>query len=140
MTGLPEGRNFLSSVAERIMDRTQHFLLFNYASVKHSPLGNSIGGWIECQTCQLTVSGIDTSMKTQVVTKALEEFGMLVCNQIETQNNTVCPGAVTEMGDIIVPVLANFLMSPDYICSRILNMCDPVFKELDQNDFVKRVL
>lgn len=74
---------------------------------------------------------LDSGMRTQVITKSLEEFGVLVCNQIETQNNTVCPGAVGEMGDIIVPVLANFLLSPDYVCSRILTMCDPVFKELD---------
>lgn len=70
-------------------------------------------------------------MRTQIVTKSLEEFGILVCHQIETANNTVCPGAVTEMGDIIVPVLANFIMSPDYICARVLKMCDAVFKELD---------
>jgi sphingomyelin phosphodiesterase len=83
---------------------------------------------------------IDSTIRSQVITKSLEEFGVLVCQQIETANNTVCPGAVTEMGDIIVPVLANFLLSPDYVCSRILSMCDPIFKELDQNDFVKRVL
>lgn len=64
----------------------------------------------------------------------------MVCHQIETANNTVCPGAVTEMGDIIVPVLANFLLSPDYICSRILQQCSPAFKELDQNEFVTRIL
>ncbi len=44
------------------------------------------------------------------------------------------------MGDIIAPVLANFLLSPDYICSRVLNKCDPVFRELNQTDFVTRVL
>ena len=52
----------------------------------------------------------------------------------------MCPGAVKIMGDVIVPVLANFLLSPDYVCSRILTMCDPVYKELSQDDFVTRVL
>lgn len=135
-----EGRNFLSTVAERIMDRTQHYLLFSYAYTKENILKSSVGDWLQCQTCKASVMALDGGMRTKVVTKSLEEFGVLVCNQIETANNTVCPGAVGEMGDIIVPVLANFLLSPDYVCSRILSMCDPVFKELDQNTFVNRVM
>lgn len=35
------------------------------------------------------------------------------------------------MAEVIIPTLTNFILSPDYLCSRVLAMCDPVFKELD---------
>jgi hypothetical protein len=44
------------------------------------------------------------------------------------------------MAEVIIPTLTNFILSPDYLCSRVLSMCDPIFKELDQNDFINRVL
>jgi len=40
-----------------------------------------------------------------------------------TTNGTVCHGAVKEMGDIIVPVIAQSLLSPDYFCSEFLSYC-----------------
>jgi len=53
----------------------------------------------------------------------------------------VCPGAVKEMGDIIVPVLADFLLSPEYMCNRVLDACNDVeFVVLENKDFVDRVL
>lgn len=52
----------------------------------------------------------------------------------------MCPGAVSEMADVIIPTLTNFILSPDYLCSRVLGMCDPVFKELDYNEYIGRVL
>jgi hypothetical protein len=79
-------------------------------------------------------------MRASVTVKALESFGVLVCDQIETANTTVCPGAVTEMGDIIVPVLTNFLLSSDYVCSRILHYCNKEYVELNETDYVTRVL
>ena len=86
------------------------------------------------------VQGIDSSIKSQVVTQALEEFSIMVCHQIETQNNTVCPGAVTEMADVIIPTLTNFILGPDYLCSRVLGMCDPIFKDISQADYITRVI
>ncbi len=59
MTGMPEGRHFLSNIAQKIMDRTQYMLKFNYAPVKHQ-LGSGIGDFLGCQTCKLAVSGLDT--------------------------------------------------------------------------------
>jgi hypothetical protein len=34
LTGMPDGRTFLSTVAEKIMERTQHYLMFSFASAK----------------------------------------------------------------------------------------------------------
>jgi hypothetical protein len=45
------------------------------------------------------------------------------------------------MGDIIIPVLADFLLSPDYMCNRALQVCNDVtFEVLDEKEYVDRVL
>ena len=56
-----DGRDFLSTIANKVMDRTQHHLLFNLAPLRsQSGLLGSVGGFLECQTCKLTVSGLDS--------------------------------------------------------------------------------
>ena len=84
--------------------------------------------------CKAACFGIDgiVGWKTKVITETVEEIGVLVCKEIEKdKNDTVCPGAVKEMGDVIVPALASFLFTSDYLCSRQLRLCPPVFRELD---------
>jgi len=44
------------------------------------------------------------------------------------------------MADVIIPTLTNFILGPDYLCSRVLGMCDPVFKDLNQSDYISRVM
>lgn len=39
-------------------------------------------------------------------------------------NATVCHGAVKEMGDVIIPVIENSLLDPDYFCSEFVGQCD----------------
>lgn len=36
----------------------------------------------------------------------IEKAAVLICADYVAMNDTVCPGAVKEMGDIIIPVLA----------------------------------
>ena len=59
-------------------------LLFNYAPAKKINLGSGFGDFLGCQTCKLTVSGLDSQIRSQVVTKSLEEFSIQVCHLIET--------------------------------------------------------
>lgn len=40
------------------------------------------------------------------------------------ENDTVCHGAVTEMSDVIVPVIAESILDPDYFCSAFLGYCE----------------
>ena len=45
------------------------------------------------------------------------------------------------MGDVIVPTLTNFVLSPDYLCAKIIESCDDVdFIELDAKEYVTRIL
>jgi hypothetical protein len=96
-------------------------LKFAHSIKRTTEKSGSTTSFLECESCKASVYALDSAIRTKVVTKALESFGVLVCNQIEKTNNTVCPGAVTEMGDVIVPTLTNFLLSPDYLCSRVLS-------------------
>jgi hypothetical protein len=76
-----EGRGFLSTLAQRIMDRAQHHLLFNLYPVRSvAQQVPQVGDFLQCQTCKLTVSGLDASIRSQVVTQALEEFSIMVCH------------------------------------------------------------
>lgn len=52
-------------------------------------------------------------------------FGVaeMICGQYVTPDQQVCHGAVTNMGEIIVPVLAESIFSPDYFCGEFLGYC-----------------
>lgn len=108
--------------------------------MKDSKATKAGDSFLACEACKASVFALDSSIKTKTITKALEQFAVLVCHSVEAQNTTVCPGAVQEMGDIIVPVLANFLLGPDYLCANVLNYCQTEFVEMSQADFVTRVL
>ena len=125
------GKPFLEHVTALIRDKV----------ATHSKY--SLGGitdWIECKACSGAVSGLDAAIKTSIIKDAIEAFGVIVCNQIEKHNNTVCPGAVKAMGDVIVPSMVNLLFSSDYICSRALQVCGDKFRELSDLDYVHRIL
>jgi sphingomyelin phosphodiesterase len=58
-----------------------------------------------------------------------------------SKNNTICPGIVKMMGDVIVPTLTKFALAPDYVCSKLVQSCDDVdFKILHHDDYIHRVL
>jgi len=98
------------------MDKTDPYLRMVYSSAASDDSEepeSSLGGMLKCQVCKKTVGTIDSELVKESVVSALEDFGILICDQTQSANATVCPGAVTEMGDIIVPVLTNFLLSPE---------------------------
>ena len=124
------GTQFLATVANHIMDSVNPLLKFTHSVKRTAERSESLGSFIGCETCKASVYALDSAVRTKTITKALESFAVLVCDQMESTNTTVCPGAVTEMGDIIVPTLTNFLLSPDYICGRVLDHCQEEFVEL----------
>jgi hypothetical protein len=76
-----------------------------------------------------------------VVTNTILKLAELICHKVESTNNTVCPGAVHEMGIIILPVLTNFTLSPDYMCNKVKPLCNEIeYKELNDTEFVERIL
>jgi hypothetical protein len=72
-----DGQDFLSYATNHIMKRAEPIMKFYYGTKKAT---GSISDWLECQSCKTTVFGLDIAVKSQIITNALEEFGVLVCN------------------------------------------------------------
>jgi hypothetical protein len=48
----------------------------------------------------------------------IEKVADTICADfIMTDNSTVCHGAVSEMAEVIVPVISESVLDPDYFCS-----------------------
>ena len=76
-----------------------------------------------CSTCKLGMKSLDTLLKSQSFINKLETFAIKICANDFVYNDTVCPGGVKNMGDILVPVLADSLLSADYMCAYFLEIC-----------------
>lgn len=66
---------------------------------------------------------MDDLLKSTKCLDYLEGLAIKICENGIVIDNSVCPGAVKEMGDILVPALANSLLSAEYMCSEILGEC-----------------
>jgi len=97
---------------------------------------------VSCDACYATMTAFDFMASSQSTIDYVESAGVFICaNFVETTNSTVCGSAVKEMGDIIIPVLTNFLLGPDYFCARALGLCtSPKFTIEKVDDYVDRVL
>jgi hypothetical protein len=69
------------------------------------------------------MTGFDYFFTKNGTVDLLERVAETICADYVVSNSTVCHGAVKEMGDIILPVLAESLLSPDYFCSEFLGVC-----------------
>jgi hypothetical protein len=72
--------------------------------------------------------------------KILEKVVEIVCADFIVPNATVCEGAVSEMGDVIVPVISNSLLKPDYFCSEFAGMCDTPYYMFFAEQWVEDLL
>lgn len=61
--------------------------------------------------------------------------------KIEGVDNTVCADMVNLMGASALSALGDGVFSEQRVCDELLGVCkSPKIKELDVNDYVKRVL
>lgn len=108
---------------------------------KEFNLNSVLNGGLGCDLCRLSVGSFDETFKSRLVTDALEGIGVQGCNQIMSKNTTICPGIVKMMGDVIVPTLTKFALSPDYVCNKLVQSCNDVdFRILTRESYVDRVL
>ena len=77
----------------------------------------------KCSLCKSGVSELDKLFTSQNATQAIEELAVMICAKYVVENSTVCSGAVKEMGDIILPVLASSLLDPEFFCTEFLGYC-----------------
>lgn len=91
--------------------------------------------------CKISVSAFDIYLNTRSTIDMLENVAAMICGEYVTPDQTVCHGAVTEMGDIIVPVLAESVFSPDYFCGEFLGYCTDVnYYVFYAEDWVEQLL
>jgi hypothetical protein len=71
------------------------------------------------------MGSLNTLINTRTTMDSLEKFGINICSIGGfVKNATVCPFVVKVMGDILLPVVSNSLLSSDYFCSSFLQVCD----------------
>ena len=70
----------------------------------------------------------------------LEGVATIICGKYVTPDQVVCHGAVKTMGDIIVPVLSESILSPDYFCGEFLGYCTPSNHVFYSEDWVDQLL
>ena len=94
---------------------------------------------ITCAICHASVASFDFVLSINFVRNTIENIISLICSHY--MEYEVCSGAVHEMGDILVPQMLNFVMSPSFSCARLAGFCSlPVWRTLDAQEYIDRVL
>jgi len=85
---------------------------------------------------------LDTFLKSESGLGKLENFAISLCEgPFIGLYPSVCEGAVTEMADILIPVLADSFLSADYMCAYMLGLCSsPVYTPYYAQDYVDSIL
>ena len=77
---------------------------------------------------------VDFFLSLNIVRNTAENIISLICSYYMTYE--VWSGAVHEMGDILVPQMINFVLSPSYSCARLAGFCSsPTWKTLDSQEY-----
>ena len=97
--------------------------------------------YLQCTMCKISVSSFDLFLTERSTEDMLEETAEIICGKYVTDDKAVCKGAVTEMGDIIIPVLSQSIFSPDYFCGEFLGYCStPSFYTFYAEEWVDKLL
>ena len=107
-------------------------------------LDRELGGlWqneVTCNVCHAVQGSFNWVLSREVVYKGLEQILIPVCTKF-FEDYTVCKGAVTEMGDVVIPQITDMVLTAEYACSRLYGFCDsPVYATLNPQDYVKRMI
>jgi len=102
--------------------------------------GQSVGDWVQCQLCKVSAAEFDSWLESKSAEELLEGAAEKICMNYVLEDKTVCHGAVTEMGDIILPVLAESVFSPDYFCGELLGYCSDSYYVFYAEDWVNQLL
>lgn len=101
---------------------------------------SGVGDFLQCQLCKISASSFSVFLEQRSTVEQLEAVAEIICNKYVIPDKTVCTGAVTRMGDIIVPVLAESIFSPDYFCGEFLGYCSSNYYVFYAEDWVDKLL
>ena len=94
---------------------------------------------ITCGVCHMGINTVDFVLGRDLIRVTLENIISYICSY--SLKYEVCSGAVNEMGDVVVPQILDFLLSPSYACGRIGGFCSShQWKTLDSSDYIQRIL
>lgn len=71
-----------------------------------SPSTAGMGDFLQCQLCKYSAAEFDSWLQSRTTEDLVEGVAETICMRYVIEDQEVCFGAVHEMGDIIVPVLA----------------------------------
>lgn len=95
---------------------------------------------MNCDTCWYGITSFDYIVNSRAFIEKGEEVATFICENGMVRNSTMC-SIVKMMGDILVPVVAESILSADYLCSYALQVCDrPRYEDLPSSDYVERLL
>lgn len=113
----------------------------------HSLFGfeRELGGiWqnnMTCKACRTTMGGLDGFLSHPITYKSMEVVITFYCTKYMKIQEEVCAGAITAMGDVLIPQLTKFMMTPDYSCSRLFGFCNsPKWYTLSSEDYIRRMI
>ena len=95
-------------------------------------------GWLECQTCQATVSLVDSYLTDEKFIAPYMEDIVQWCSTFMQPDS--CSGFV-KLHSVIIDNLVRFNLKPEYFCEKISKTCDTNYYIEDKHeDYRDRVL
>jgi len=96
-----------------------------------------------CLKCTALFETIDKFLNDEVIQQELIDFSIGVCESagLATTPMLVCPGIVSYMGDVVIEVMRQYVLTKNRICNQYLGLCPrPEFEKLTFEDYQTRVL
>lgn len=88
-----------------------------------NPDGTPSGDLWSCNICKMTMFGFVKTINLEVTQNLIENYVIVnICNQVAL-NNTICPGIIKTVGNVLVNAVTSSILSPDYFCEEIAPTC-----------------
>ncbi len=101
----------------------------------------STASYMKCELCKVGANQLKKYLLTDNTQEMVEKVAIQICGDYVVKNDSVCHGAVTEMTDIIGPVLYHSVFEPEFFCAQYLGYCSSSdYKKFAADDFVEKRL
>ena len=94
---------------------------------------------VTCGVCRTGMDAVDWFFSQKATYKAMEKIITYGCSFYLHEN--VCAGAITSMGDVLIPQITKMLFTGKYACSRFFGTCStPQWRTINSEGFVRRII
>ena len=98
---------------------------------------------VECTTCTAAMVGASNWISQAKVRTSIIDWVIGACKTIKVVQpaDTVCPGIVTLLGDVLLTVMADEILAEDRICNQLLGFCEkPKYTHVSVEEFSASIL